>query len=267
MKDKLLAGIRMRGGSDADICRSTLGLESDMIREDLILSPGWTPDRLFPAESCRLLGVSPLFQYRIWDICHEGRHFTWLRAGFGAPVVMDTVILLGLTGCRRILFISSVGGLLPEHAVGDVLIPVSSVSGDGACRYLSDDLQDTFGEEQLPDPGLLARLTDAAERICREHDVRLHRGRPFCTDTIAAQYSHIPRIRETGCDCLDMESAAAFKAAALLDIPMAALLNISDNSFAEGKSLMSSRSEADRQYRKFVTGKVLPRIVLETFRP
>lgn len=65
-----------------------------------------------------------------------------------------------------------------------------------------------------------------------------------------------------GYDSLDMESAAAFKAANLLQIPIAALLNVSDNS-AAGKSLMTRRSEEEISRRRFVSREVMANILSE----
>lgn len=264
MKREFLNTLRKFGSSDRKICLSTLGVSPEQIRETVIVSPGWRPDRLFPADSVRTVREStPLFGYEIREVCTEGKCFTWLRAGFGAPAVMDAVLLLGLTGCRKILFISSVGGLLPEHRIGDLLVPEYSVSGDGAGRYLTDDpFRDRFGEKIYPDGELSARLYAAAEEVCLEGGTACHRGRPFCTDTIVAQYGHLSRIRETGCDCLDMESAALFRAAKLLELPAAALLNVSDNSSAAGSSLMTARTGDEQERRRYVIRELMPRILL-----
>ncbi|MBQ4050590.1 MAG: phosphorylase [Oscillospiraceae bacterium] len=266
-RETLLEGMRKFGGSDSEICRNTLGISPEEICENIVISPGWTPDRLFPAESIRkVIEATPLFRFQLWTVDHEGCRFTWVKAGFGAPMVMDALILLGLTGrCKKVLFVSSVGGLDPGFGVGDLLIPEYSVSGDGACRYLTDDLADCFGEHQLPDRELFLALHSAAGKICRQQDVSLHMGHPFCTDTIAAQYGHLDRIAAMGYDCLDMESAAAFKAAGILGIRIAALLNVSDNSSASGKSLMNTRSGKEQDYQRFVTRKVMPKIVTDVF--
>lgn len=268
-RETLLQGMRKFGGSDSEICRNTLGISPEEICENIIISPGWAPDRLFPAESIReAVEATPLFRFHLWTVEYEGCRFTWVKAGFGAPMVMDALILLGLTGrCKKVLFVSSVGGLDPDFGVGDLLLPEYSVSGDGACRYLTDDLADRFGERQLPDKELLDTLYAAAKETCEEHDVSLHMGHPFCTDTIAAQYGHLEKIASMGYDCLDMESAAAFKTAGILGIRTAALLNVSDNSAAAGKSLMNARTGKEQDYRRFVTGEVMPKIIGKVFSP
>lgn len=263
--NNLLKSIHRFGLTAEDICRNTLGVDIGQIRETVLLSPGWVPERLFSAaeiEEC--VSASPLFQYKIWDVRRGGRCATYVRCGFGAPVVMDAVLLFGLTGrCNRMLFVSSVGAVSEEMEIGDLLAPEYSAAGDGAGRYLEEDfLRDTFGERQYPERALFARLVDAARAACAKHSVRFHIGRTFCTDTIAAQFGHIDRIVQMGYDSLDMESAAAFKAANLLQIPIAALLNVSDNS-AAGKSLMTRRSDEEISRRRFVSREVMANILTE----
>lgn len=261
----LLDSIHKFGTSVEDICRSTLGLSPSQVQETVLLSPGWVPERLFAAagiEEC--VSTSPLFGYKIWNIRRDGRCATYIRCGFGAPVVMDAVLLLGLTGrCKRMLFVSSTGAISEGIGIGDLLVPEYSAAGDGAGRYLQEDfLRDTFGEKQYPERELFSRLVDATRAACARHSIPWHTGRTFCTDTIAAQYSHIDRISQLGYNSLDMESAAAFKAANLLHIPIAALLNVSDNS-AAGKSLMTRRSEEEISRRRLVSRTVMAEILTE----
>lgn len=149
--NNLLKRIHKFGLTAEDICRNTLGVDIGQIRETVLLSPGWVPERLFSAaeiEEC--VSASPLFQYKIWDVRRGGRCATYVRCGFGAPVVMDAVLLFGLTGrCKRMLFVSSVGAVSEEMEIGDLLAPEYSAAGDGAGRYLEEDfLRDTFGERQ-----------------------------------------------------------------------------------------------------------------------
>lgn len=259
----LLKSMKNFGAAEEEIILHTLGVRAEAIHERVILSPGWEPKRLFAAEDIReAVSASPLFQYRIWAVqLDQDVPATFIRAGFGAPAVMDLVLLLGLTPCRRLLFVSSAGAIAPEIRIGDVVIPACSVSGDGASRYLSDDpTRDTFGEEQHPDADLYQELADAAARVCGETGVRWHRGRTMCTDTIIAQYAHLPRLIAQGYNTLDMESAAVFKAAHAMDIRAAALLNVSDHS-VQGQSLVSERSAQDRTYRHFVQRSVMPTLI------
>jgi len=264
--NRFLLSMNKFGGTIEDICLNTLGIEAGKINETVIISPGWIPERLFAGyEIKEIVQASPLFQYKIWNIKQKEFSLTHIKTGFGAPVVMDCILLLGLTGkCKRIIFVSSVGGLSEEMNIGDIVLPEYSVCGDGAGRYLSDDFErDSFGEKQYPHTELFNRLIGATQTICERHHVQWHLGRTFCIDTIVAQQSHLNRIINMGCNSVDMESAVAFKAANMLNIPIVAMLNVSDNSVKESKSLMSKRSKEERKYRKYVVGEIIPQIMKE----
>ncbi len=259
----LLENMRRFGRSEEDICRSTLGIGPAQLCSSVILSPGWHPELLFPASAiAEVVRSSPLHQYTIWEIAWRDRRFSYLRTGFGAPAAMDAVMLLGLAGkCRQLLFVSSTGSIVPEIGIGDIVLPEFAASGDGALRYLSDDLlRDPFGERVYPDGALSAALAEAAEEICLQTGVRWHRARVFCTATIAAQFGHLGRIAGMGYQTLDMESAAVLKAAQLTGMSAAAVFNVSDNS-AAGSSLMTARGEREQAYRRFVRREVMPQIL------
>lgn len=255
---------------DTDLCANLFGIPAKKIHENVILSPGWEPEAMPALGTMEFLGTAPLFGYKLWNIEKDGIHLTWIRAGFGAPAVMDAALILGSSPCRRILFVSSIGALHSGVRIGDLILPEFSVSGDGASRYIAGSELHTniLGEKAYPDAALLARLQTVTAAVCEERNAAWHSARAFCTDTIFAQHPHIPAIQEMGCDALDMESAAVFHAARLSGIAAAALLSVSDN-MAEGKSLMFSGrgySEEDAMYRRFVRRTLMPEIILRVFR-
>lgn len=261
--NSLLSGMTAFGASVEEICFNTLGVSADNINENIIISPGWRPDRLFNTNNItQIVQSSPLFGYKVWNIEYNNINISYINTGFGSPVMLDSLLLLGLTKCRKILFVSSVGALSSEINIGDIVIPEYSASGDGASRFLSTNLRnDTFGEKQYPNTDLFKLLVNETKRICDANGVKWHLGKTLCVDTIVAQYCHLESIVEMGYNSIDMESAVAFKAAKMMDIPIAALLHVSDNSIIQ-KSLMTSRnSQEEQEYRKLVRKEILPQIL------
>lgn len=248
--------------STNEICRNTLGVAPEQICSTVLLTPGWSPERLFAPQALHTLTESsPLHGYKLWNVDCGSKRCTYLRTGFGAPMVLDAVLLLRHTPCKRILFVSSAGALGSRMRVGDLLLPAASYNGDGASRYLQNTLtNDCFCEEQLPDQALFDRLCRTTEHICLQQDVAWHIGRTFCVDTIAGQAEHIPCIRSMGYDSLDMESAVLFKAARRVGIAAAAILLISDT---QEKPLTEGRNELSALYRKRVRSATLPAILHE----
>lgn len=250
----------------SDLCLSGLGLEGKRVRENVLVTPGWPPERLADLGEARLLVPSgPLYGLSVWEVdVGNGLAFTYIKTGCGAPAVLDTLLSLGETGCKRILFLSSIGALSPEMEIGDLVLPEWSVSGDGASRYLTDSLEDTLGAKAFPDAALFTRLREEVQEVCDRENIGWHVGHPFCTDTFLAQFPHIPAILARGCDCLDMENAVAFRAAALIGIPIAALQCVSDNSLAK-KSLLGGSTKEEQARRNLVRKKIIPEIIQNLF--
>lgn len=262
----LILGMRRFGAIDEDICANSLGISSNMIHEDVIITPGWEPEKVSGIGQVELLSSSgPLFGIKVWNIKNDDIEMTYIKAGYGAPVLMDALLSLGMTKCKRVIFISSVGALDSKIGIGDIVIPECSICGDGASRYIaSDKLDDVFGEKTYPDPTLFQLLKVEVENICKENNVKWHLGQAFCTDTIFAQFAHIDNIMSMGCNLIDMETASAFRAAKLMKIQLAAMLIVSDNTIAK-KSLMGGGLENEREweYLRFVRKEIMPKIILD----
>lgn len=250
----LISGMKRFGACDEDVCINSLGIASNMINDDVIISPGWEPQKMPGLGKAELLTSSaPLYGSKVWNIKNGDMEMTFIKTGCGAPAFMDTLLPLGISKCKRIIFISSAGALDTEIGIGDIVIPEYSVCGDGASRYIASDKLgvDTFGEKAYPDTSLLKLLKIETENICNKNNVKWHIGVAFCTDTIFAQFPHIDSIINTGCNLLDMETAVAFRAAKLMKKPLVALFCASDNTMAN-KSLISGRTQTEEDYRQLV---------------
>ena len=173
----LMSILEQTGFSGSMLCQSSLGISPDRIRENVILSPGWPPEKLeHLGKPVQIVSSGPLYGYAVWDICLDGLTVTLLKTGFGAPVVLDAMLVLRSTPCKRVLFVSSVGGLDEKMQVGDLVVPVSSMSGDGASRYINPNglAEDRMGRKAFPDPAFLQLVQEETERICREEGIAWH---------------------------------------------------------------------------------------------
>jgi purine-nucleoside phosphorylase len=202
----------------------------------------------------------------VHQLTYRGESISVVRSGIGAPLTGDAVLALGCTPCRTLLFAGSVGGLLGSQAVGDLLLPQRSLCGDGFSRYLGGDpaAHDCFLTPAEPDPRLARSLREVAQRLCREAGLPLHEGAVFSTDTIVAQFAHLDNlVAQHGCIGIEMETAAVFRAARLLGIRAAALLQLSDV-IPVCKSVFSGRTEEEMARRRRIRQETLAKIVLET---
>lgn len=259
----LISSIYRFVDDNTDICARFLGVESKKIKRNVVISPGWRPERMPGLGNPELIASGALYgSLNVWNINNGDAEITYIQTGCGASILMDALLSLGVSDCENIIFVSSVGAVDANISVGDIVIPEYSITGDGASRYIaSDNLdKDVFGEKMYPDASLLNQLKLETEKICKETNTTWHMGRTFCTDTIFAEFAHIDTIIRTGCNTLDMETAVAFRSAKLMNKSIVALLSVTDNTVAR-KSIISETAKNEEDYRLFVRREVFPKII------
>jgi purine-nucleoside phosphorylase len=252
------------GATPSDIVRLHFSCNPDEIDENVIIAPSWHP-QIFPNFTENMVQIFDNQHIKIWNISIDNKKITYFVTGAGAPKVIETVLALGCTPCKKIIFIGSVGGLSKEFKIGDIIIPEYSICGDGSCRYLTNGNiaeNDCFGEKYYPNKELYNQIILKTKEITKESNVNWHIGKNFSIDTIIAQFAHIGEIQEMGCNCVEMETAVLFKASEICSIKAGAVFSISDNSIIK-KSLASGRTKEEMEYREKVRDKILTKIVME----
>lgn len=262
----LICGLKRFGSSPEETCTGILGVEPEAVEETVILAPWWEPQLFDGFDEVRLLSHSESRAVKVWEVCRSGICATFIKTGIGAPVLMDVVLALGISHCRQVFFIGSVGALEERINIGDIIIPEYSLCGDGASRYLKGKTlhEDTFLDMAFPTFKLTEKLKSSAEKICAAKQVKLYVGRVYSVDTIFAQFAYIDEIIGFGCNAIEMETAAAFRAATVAQMEITALLSVSDNIIRE-KSLLSGRSQDEINRRKSIRRHVFPEIIWNIF--
>ena len=257
----LINGMKKYNATEIDILKHSLGVLPEQINENVIIAPSWKPDIFIEFREAEVL-TNPNRFISVWNVESNNEVISYIRTGYGASMILEGLVPLGLTNCKKIIFIGSAGALNTNINIGDLVIPEFSVCGDGASRYISsDDLtRDVFGEKEYPNKQLFDLAISKAKDICDEHNIRWHIGKNFSIDTIAAQFAHIDTLTNMGCNVVEMETAAAFRIARLMDIPMLALFNISDNVSTE-KSLVTGRTQEEKEYREYTRRELFPKII------
>lgn len=184
-------------------------------------------------------------------------NFIELKA-VGAPVIIDTVMHLGATKCKNIIFIGSAGSLSENISIGDIVIPNYSICGEGASRYLNSNLQDNFGLECYPNQEIMDTLLKITTKVNIEQVIKVIPN--YTVDSIFLQFAHIDYIKSLGAQTIEMETSAMFKAAEATGIKAVAILAISDNSVTKA-GLYSGRSETDKDRRALAKHKIIPNLV------
>lgn len=261
--NKLVQSWKKLGASEQDIFKHKLKIDIDDIRDNVIIAPSWEPSVLADLGEAKLISPSNTSGAKVWNISNNRIEATFLRTEVTSPHLLQRMLPLGITDCKKIIFVGSVGSLDENIDIGDIILPKYAVCGDGASRYIaSDDLKyDVFGEKVYPDSILLDKAMLETTRICKENNVKWHWGKTFSIDTEIAEYVHIDTIINMGCNSLEMETAAAFRAAKLMKIPLIAILVVSDNSLTK-KSLLSGRTQDEMLRYNFVTKEIVSKIIM-----
>jgi purine-nucleoside phosphorylase len=261
---RLLAGHSSFGTTQADICRLAFKCSPADICENVIVAPFWPVQIFDNLAQTTFLSESNFRQ--VWTLTVNGKKLTYLRTGVGAPVVTDAVFALSCTPCKNIIFIGAVGALDTSMNLGDVVTPEYSVCGNGACRYITTGNlkeNDCFGEKYHPNQDVFERILSATESALQNSAIACHVGKTFSVDSIFAEFAHLDEIKLMGCNSIEMETAALFKASKICGIRAGAVFSVSDNVFT-GKSVYT-RTQADMDYLANVRENVLPGIILDSF--
>jgi len=263
--EHLLNANKRFGTNPVDIVHFMFQCEPETIQSNVIIAPLWKPDLFSNYSDSITQELDDIF--KIWTLSINDQKITYIVTGMGAPNVNETVLTLGCTPCRKIVFIGSVGGLDKNIGIGDIIIPEYSICGDGACRYLANKKlaeNDSFGEKNYPNKELFDMIISKTKEITGKNDATYHVGKTYSTDTIIAQFAHIDEITGMGCNCIEMETAALFKSAEICNIKAGAVFCVSDNTVLK-KSLFSGITKEENDYEEAVRRNVLTKIVVESF--
>ncbi|MFZ1995617.1 MAG: hypothetical protein WAU75_16020 [Solirubrobacteraceae bacterium] len=138
---------------------STVHLLPTAALAERVLLPGDPGRALLLAQS--LLEQPKMFNHNrgLWGYtgeAHDGRPLTIQSTGMGGPSAAIVIAELADLGARTLLRVGTCGALDASLALGELLVVTEALAADGTSRALG------AGDRVAPDPGLLARVLDAA---------------------------------------------------------------------------------------------------------
>jgi len=146
---------------------------------------------------------------------------TMINFGMGSPNAATIMDLLSAIAPKAALFLGKCGGLKKKNALGDLVLPIAAIRGEG-----------TSNDYLLPEvPALPAfQLQRAVSTVIRDL------GRDYWTGTVYTTNRRVwehdvafkEYLRRTRCMAIDMETATLFAAGFANHIPAGALLLVSD---------------------------------------
>ena len=146
---------------------------------------------------------------------------TIINFGMGSANAATIVDLLSAVKPKAVLFLGKCGGLKSKNAVGDYILPIAAIRGEGTSNdYLPREIP------SLPAFSLLR----AVSSIVRNHEKDYWTGTIYTTNRRVWEYDETFKeyLRKTRAIGVDMETATLFTVGFANQIPTGALLLISD---------------------------------------
>ena len=151
-----------------------------------------------------------------------------------AATIMD---LLSAVSPKACLFLGKCGGLKKKNALGDLILPIAAIRGEGTSSdYLPPEV-----------PALPAfSLQKAISTTIRDHKRDYWTGTVYTTNRRVWEHDKVFKkyLRKTRCMAIDLETATLFSVGFVNEIPTGALLLVSD------QPMISSGVKTERSDQK-----------------
>jgi len=146
---------------------------------------------------------------------------TIINFGMGSSNAATVMDLLGAVEPRAVLFLGKCGGLKKKNEIGDLILPIAAIRGDGTSN-------DYFPPEVPALPAF--NLQKAVSTTIRDHSHDYWTGTVYTTNRRVWEYDEDfkEHLRKMRCMAIDMETATLFIVGFANGIPSGALLLVSD---------------------------------------
>lgn len=234
------------------------GLDKEEHYDALVVAPSFSPYKLKMDEYCKVTTLREGAYLAGYLVEKDNLKIAWVKTASSDSNLIDHLAVCAELSFDRLIFIGAVGALKPEFSLGDLCTPAYSIAGGFAHTYLKDSIMDYVPFERV-EPDM--KFTDEVIKLAKESGYELKKASVFCTPSVAAEYYHLEEIKEFDTDLIEMETAAFYLMADLLEIPAVALLVVSDNS-ATGAALVGRTEEEEEKY-DYGRRKILPDMILK----
>ncbi len=154
--------------------------------------------------------------------CATANGITIINFGMGSATAATVMDLLSAIDPQAVLFLGKCGGLKTKNKIGDLILPIAAIRGEGTSR-------DYFPPEVPALPSFA--LQKAVSTTIRDYDSDYWTGTVYTTNRRVWEHdeefkSYLEKIRVMA---IDMETATIFAVGFFNHIPTGALLLVSDN--------------------------------------
>ena len=165
--------------------------------------------------------VSEIGQNPVYELTYGGERLTLAHPGVGAPLAAAFLEELIARGCRSFVACGGAGVLVPDVALGHVIVPTAAVRDEGASYHYLPASRTVSAS-----PGAVEAIVATLER----HHVPHVTGLTWTTDALyrETRTKATRRVAE-GCLTVEMEAAAFFAVAAFRGVTLGQLLYAGDD--------------------------------------
>jgi AMP nucleosidase len=148
-------------------------------------------------------------------------NITIINFGMGSSNAATIMDLLGAIEPAAVLFLGKCGGLKKKNEIGDLILPIAAIRGDGTSN-------DYFAPEVPALPAF--SLQKAVSTTIRDHQHDYWTGTVYTTNRRVWEFDEDfkENLRKMRCMAIDMETATLFIVGFANSIPSGALLLVSD---------------------------------------
>lgn len=169
-------------------------------------------------------------------------NITIINFGMGSANAATVMDLLSAVMPKAVLFLGKCGGLKKKNKIGDLILPIAAIRGEGTSR-------DYFPKEVPALPAFA--LQKAVSTTIRDHDSDYWTGTVYTTNRRVWEYDERFKdyLRSTRSMAIDMETATLFIVGFSNHIPTGALLLVSDQPMIpDGVKTESSDRAVDQHH-------------------
>jgi len=170
--------------------------------------------------------ISEIGQNPVYELELNGSRVALVHPGVGAPLAAAFLEELIARGCRAFVACGGAGVLVPDVALGHVIVPTSAVRDEGTSyHYLAPS------RTVAPSP----EAVDSIRATLLAHGVPFVEGATWTTDALYRETrGKVERRVAEGCLTVEMEAAAFFAVAAFRGVTLGQLLYAGDDLSGEG---------------------------------
>ena len=227
-----------------DILFSCYGIKSEEHFDLVIIAPSWEIEKTIDSSQFNYFKIHVNKDSASFVVDFHSKKVLYVQLKIGAPNMVDFCLSCYKLNCENFIFIGSAGGLDKSINLGDVIIPKTAISANGATLFLHDNVE---GNNLFEIVNVDEKLYKIIKNCFDENKISFKEEKVISIDSVFAEYAHIEQFKRMGANVVEMEFATFLKAMGLIGKRAAGFLIVSDNS-ANGTHLVGRTEEQMKRY-------------------